>query len=427
MRTLNASLLLALLASSCTPEPPPKPAEPPKPVQQVLKNISYFDLGMFEAAPPPLPARVGNEALIGFELLGRPFVMECLVDAKNRGPDAKSKVVVDSKLTDAGVEHKVTGDNLTPAGVACVEAALAKWTAASPGLSAKNAAGPAVAGHVEFQHVVGVNPAVVMGINDVSDIAAAVRLAMPTWGDCFTDWKGAAPTPVKASIKVSRPVPPAAAAAGAASDAKAADAKAAPAPVAAEVVPAEIIFEANPDPVATKVAACLKTKLGALKVKTPSGESVTLPYAFHFVNSAITATLPSALPDVQFIQLDLQRARRAAEAAIVLGTRMQAVGVYDSAVQTFKESKGKKPTLPELKEKCAALLAADDQMIGAVEKQVAQEEATQKFTAAQKATDPSWADADAAAGRKLAEAQKDLETFKGYRKGDEGACPKMKL
>jgi hypothetical protein len=419
------ALVAAALLSSCTPEPPPKPAEPPKPVQLVVKNITYFDLGTLDAAPPAVPAKVDNEGLIGFELLSGPYVLECLVDPKNRGSEPKSRVAVDAKLTDGGVEHKVSGDNLTPAGVACIQAALAKWTAASPGLAAKNGVGATVVAHVEFQHLVGADPAVVMGINEVSDIAGAVRLGMPTWGDCFADWKGAPPFPLKATIKVSRPAAPAA------PDAKAdtsADAKAAAAaPVAPEVVPAEVTFDPVADPVATKVAGCLKTKLLALKVKTPTSATVMLPYTFNFVSSSQTAALPSALPNVQFIQLDLQRARRAAEAAIMHGVRMQAWGVYDGAVKTYKETNGKKPSVPELKEKCAGLLAADDGLIGAVQKQVSQEEATQQFTVQQKAADPSWADAEAAAGRKLGEAQKDLETFKSFRKADEAACPKVKL
>ncbi len=40
----------------------------------------------------------------------------------------------------------------------------------------------------------GASPSVEMGVNDASDIAGAIRLALPTWGDCFADWKSAPPS-----------------------------------------------------------------------------------------------------------------------------------------------------------------------------------------------------------------------------------------
>ena len=351
--------------------------------------------------PPALPARVNREVLTGVEVLARPYVMECLVDPRSRGAGPQTVVVVDATLVDAGVDHKITGQNLTPAGTACIDGALKRWTAAIPGLTARAASAP-VTSHIETQHVVGTSPSVTLGVNEASDVAATVRLALPGWGDCLADWKAAAPRTLQAMVKLTRPA-------------------AAPPP---QVSPAEVTFEPAGDPTADKVAACLKTKILALKVKTPTPESLTVPVTFRFVHSGVSDALPAAAPEVQFAQLDLTRARRAAEAAITLGDRMAAVGAYDGAVKGYKEKAQPEVTVKELKDKCAALLAADDRVIDALRRQQATEEATQRFATEQKARDASWADAASAAAQKLTLAQKDVESFVGYRKQDEAACPK---
>ena len=400
----RAALLLAVALPACAADQadPKSPAkDQSKAEQQKIAAVGYFDLGTLAVSPPAIPARVNKEVLTGVEVLVRPYVMECLVDPRNRGADKQTTVVVDGSLVDAGVEHKITGQNLTPAGTACIDGALKRWTAAIPGLNARAASGP-VQSHVEFQHLVGTSPAVTLGLNDASDLAAGVRLAVPGWGDCFAEWKAAAPRALQVSIKVTRPAgtPP------------------------AQVSPADAIFEAAGDAAADKVAACLKTKLLALKVKTPATESLTVPFTFRFVHSGVADALPVAAPEVQFAQLDLTRGRRAAEVAISLGDRMVAVGSYDGAVKGYKEKAKPEVTVKELKEKCAALLAADDKVIEALRRQHAVEETTHRFATEQRAKDPSWADAEAAAAQKVALAQKDVDGFVGFRKQDEAACPK---
>jgi hypothetical protein len=370
----------------------------PKVAQQQIAAVGYFDLGAAFPAPPAIPARVNKEILTGVEVAGRPLVMECLVPPTHRGADKKTKVVVDATLAAGGVEHKITGENLTPAGVACIEGALKKWTAALPTLNAAAASGP-VAAHVEYVHVVGVSPSVTLGVSAASDIAAAVRLALPGWNDCLAPWKSAAPSTLKATIKVTKP---------------------AGSPTPAETTPAEVTFEPGGDAVAT----CLKGKLTALKLKSPADESITIPYTFRFVHSGLGDALPALEPEVQFAQLDLVRARRAAEAAIALGDRGESAGVYDAAVKGYKARVKPEVTVKELKDKCAALLSADDRLVEAMKRQLGIETATQKLASEQKAKDASWAEAEAAATQQVVQAQKDAEAFTAQRKNDEGACPK---
>jgi hypothetical protein len=406
MRATIPALLLALLPACGGAEAPTSttPGAPPVPKsdKQQLANLSHFDVGTLSPTPPAIPARVNKDVLLGVEMTARPTILECLVDPKNRGADKLTKVVVDATLVDAGVEHKVSGANLTPAGTACIEGALKKWTDAAAGLNAKAAAGGAVSARLEVGHEVGNQPAVVMGINEASDVAGAVRAALPGWADCFADWKSAPPRALKGSVKVTK------------------------APGAAEVSPAEVSFEPAGDPAADKVAACLKGKIAAMKLKAPKSDAVTVPLPLRFVHSGVASPLGAEEPPhLQFAQLDLLRARRLAEVAIAEGSRALAAAAYDDAVKRYKAG-AKEVSVLELKDKCAALLAADDKAIEALQKQVEVETKTHDFAAAQKAKDAGWEPAETLSAQKLAEAQKDVQSFQQNRKADEAACPKVR-
>src|SRR5262245_27291582 len=112
--------------------------------------------------------------------------MECLVDPKNRGPEKSTSVSLDSQLVASGVENRVSGKNLTADGEKCVKATLDKWMVAMPKLTEKNGyvipdpkapkGTPAkpVTAHAEIEHVVGVSPAVTLGLNEASDMVGAI-------------------------------------------------------------------------------------------------------------------------------------------------------------------------------------------------------------------------------------------------------------
>lgn len=382
-------------------------APAPRVEQQQIQNLGYFDVATLFPAPPAVAGHAGTEALLGVEIAARPLVMECLVDPRNRGPEKRTHVVVDAALADSGVTHQVTGQNLTPAGAACVEGALRAWTQAVPALTAKNVAArdgaTPIKSHLEYDHVTPASPAVVLGVNEASDIAGAIRLALPTWSECFSAWKAAPPRQLRVTVGAVRSKP-----------------------VTPTVTLSTVTFDATTDATAGAVAACLTGKLKALQVKTPSGESLTLPYIFRLVHSGVGDLLPDAPPELQFVELDLQRARRAAETAIAIGERGHAVVVYDDLVKRFKAKDKPEVTVEQLREKCAAMVMLDDKLIAAAEKQAATEDTTHRFTQDQKAKDPTWAEAEAGAAKSSADAHKDSESFKANKKLDEGACPKVK-
>jgi hypothetical protein len=405
--TLVSALALTLLPSCATPQAEaPKPASSapatPKVEQQQLANNGWLDVALFSTDAPSLPSVVSNEVLLGVELLARPHVLECLVAPAHRGADKRTRVLIAAKLTDTGVSHKVSGDNLPPAGASCIEAALSKWTAALPGLNAKAAAGATVSAELEIVHTMGVLPAVVMGLNEASDANGTVRLALPAMGECFAEWKSTPPSLLKGSLALRKP------SAGAA--------------LAPEV---KLAPESASDAAGAKVATCLQGKLAALPFKAPAGEALTVPLTLRFVHSAAGESLPGAPADLQFTQLDLARGRRAADSLIAIGGRNAATSAYDDAVKRYKAG-AKDVSVKELKDKCAALLAADDKLIDAAQKALTVEDVTHRFAEEQKAKDPSWAEAEAASAKKQGEARKDLETFKAAKVADEAACPKTK-
>ncbi len=161
-------------------------------------------------------------------------------------------------------------------------------------------------------------------------------------------------------------------------------------------------------------------------MKAPASDSLTLPYTFRLVHSGIGDLLPDAPPDLQLVELDLQRGRRAAEVAIANGERTQAVMLYEDLVKRFKARDKPEVTVAELKDKCAAMVATDDKVIAAAQRQAAIEEATHRFTVEQKAKDPAWTEAETESAKNVADVRKDLESLAANKKLDEGACPKVK-
>jgi hypothetical protein len=396
---LPALLLLSLAA--CGGGEVPTPATPAggagaKADGQKVAAVDYFDVASVTAAPPALARRPGTEGLLGLDMAARPALLECLVDPRNRGGEKATHVVVEATIAGEAVQHKVSGTNLTPAGVACMEGALKAWTKDVPA-----GAGAPAASHMELDHVVGVHPAVGIGNGDASDLAAAVRLALPGFGECFAGWKSAAPRTLHATLRAAKPR------------------DASPA-----VLLSSVAFDPTPDPVAGKVASCLEDKLRALPVKPPGGDSVTTSVAIRLVHSGIEGLLPEASPDLQLVELDLQRAKRIADVTLAVDEHAQALATYDDLVRRYKNRGKPEVTLADLKDKCAALVAADDRLLAASERQSAIEQATHHFAEERNAKDPSWTEAEAMSAKSLSEAEKELAAHQGLRRSDEAACPK---
>ncbi|KFE67126.1 hypothetical protein [Hyalangium minutum] len=355
-----------------------------------ITNQPVFDVAVCHPRALELPQPPNQGILVGALVSTRSQVMECLVDPKDRGPATTTKVTIKTTVNDQAATHTVTGENLTPEGQACVQNVVNKAVPVQP--LAKG--GTPVEAEASFIHELNNSPAVSFGVNEGSDFSGEVRLAQPQWCDCYAAFATQAPPVLTAKITLKKASPTA----------------------------ADVTFEPSGNTEGDQLAACLKQKILTLPAKVSSDE---LSFPHRFVHFHAQATEPAANlpPELRFYQLELVRGQRAADSAIAFGQRANAAEAYDAIVAKYQKSKDWK-LVPELKEKCAALVKSADGWISAIEAQQAAEQATVTLVQELKAKDEGWTAVEAKSQEALTATQKDLETAKQRRQADEGACPK---
>jgi hypothetical protein len=361
--------------------------------QQRIAGNSPSDVGVCYPSPPAAPEGVNADVITGMLVAARPHIMECLVDPRNRGQEAETRVTIKTTVTAGKAEHAVSGPNLSPAGQQCIRGAIDRYLAAVPGWADKAAKVSAPAtGEAQIHHKAGVSPTVQLGLNEASDVTGAVRLAQTGWCDCYAEWKAAPPRSLKATLKVVKGGAP------------------------------QAIFEQSADPAAQKVSACLAGKVATLKIATESRE-LTVPYTFRFVHSGHAAPLPEASPEQQFQQNEALRGQRAAAAVVALGARTAAAVAYDGLVQKYNANPAAVP-VEDLTSTCAALVAADDSWIAALQKQLEVDQQTLALVQQLKAQDAAWGKAEAAAQGTVDTTRQDIDAARQMKTSDTGACPR---
>jgi hypothetical protein len=392
MRRGAIGVVFALACGGCA-SAPSKGGEPSQPIsqQQRMSNVTYFDLGNCFPAEAQVPQPANKEGLVGFLVGARPEIGECLVDPKNRGAERVTRATISVNVTDQGAEFQATGENLTPSGAECIKNALKQ----RGGIAPLPQGVPPASASIDYQHNAAVNPAVVMGVNESSDAIGTIRLAMKSWCDCFEPWKSAPPKGLNGTATL----------------------------VAATRTPSEVSFEPAPDEASGKVQACLSQKLKVLEIPHRS-QRLMVPIPIILLHSGVEGPISEDRPDVAFLQLDALRSQRAAQVALAIGGRAGAVGVYDGLVAKYKANP-RSVTVKELRDRCQALLRADEAWMSALEKQMKSEERTLAFAQKQQEKDASWGEAVAAARGQVQATQRELETAKQTRQQDEAACPKV--
>ncbi len=359
-----------------------------------ITNQPVFDVAYCHPRELNLPKPPNQATLVGALITTRPQVMECLVDPKSRGPAATTKVMVKTHITDAEATHSVVGENLTPDGQKCILDAVNKAVVLEP--LAKGA--QPVDAQAEFIHEMNNSPAITFGVNEGSDFSGHIRLAQDQWCECYTGYATQAPPVLTAKITLKK----------------------------ASATAADIVFEPSGSTEGDQLAACLKPKIAALPAKL-SVDELTFPHRFVHFNAQATEPAASLPPELRFYQLELVRGQRAADTAIAFGQRANAADAYDTVVTDYKKDPKKNwGMVPQLKEKCAALVKAADTWISAIEAQQSAEQQTVTLVTELKTKDESWAPVDTASQTALANTMKDLETAKQRRQQDEAACPKEK-
>src|SRR5690242_17341100 len=77
-----------------------------------ITNQPVFDVAVCHPRQLELPQPPNQGILVGALVSTRSRVMECLVDPKDRGPAATTKVTIKTTVTDQAATHTVTGENL---------------------------------------------------------------------------------------------------------------------------------------------------------------------------------------------------------------------------------------------------------------------------------------------------------------------------
>ncbi len=353
-----------------------------------IGNQPAFDVASCFPRELSLP-QANQGVLVGALLTTRPEVMECLVDPKNRGPAAKTVVTVKSTATDAGVTHAVSGENLTPTGEQCVQAAVDK---VKPQPLAKGA--KPEESTTTFEHDTASSATVTFGLNEGSDYSGALRLAQKGWCDCYANFKTAAPPVLTAKLTLTK-------------------GQAAP----------EVAFEPSGSTEGDQLAACLQPKIAAVPAAINT-DKLTYPHRFIHFHSGATEAATNMPPELRFFHLEVVRNQRAADAAIAFGARSNAADAYDAVVAKYTKTKDYK-LLNELTSKCQALVEAAQGWVKALEAQQAVDQTTVSLVTELKAKDEGWAQVETASQTALANTQKDLTAAQQRADADQKACPKV--
>lgn len=371
-------------------------------VQQVM-----FDVAACGPRDFVLPAAANKEALLSSFLMGRPMFNECFVAPKSRGaaPETQAKVTI--TVSDAEVKYDLAGTNVTPEGKACLEAALKKLP-----LKPQPKGAAAVTQEMPPLSFGATSPAVNLGINIASDIVGAIRVEQPAWCDCYRELGANAAPTILAALKLN-PEP-------AADEKKKKDDKKAEA-----LKPLELQMKAPADPAAAKLSSCLEEKIKTVALPKPA-TTVQVTYAFLLLNSYANGVAPDADPALQFQQLEAIRGQRVADVVLTVAHKTSAAGDYDAIIGTYRKSKDFR-LLKEMKDKCAAVLAADDKWIGALTALQDTDKRILTMVQGLKAKDAaSWSPVEAALDQRIAETQAELPRAAQVKKADGDACPKVK-
>jgi hypothetical protein len=367
----------------------------PTTVQERMRIINQppFDVALCHQRTLSLPQPTNQALLQGALAAAQPQVMECLVDPKSRAGADTTKVTVKANVTDQAATYSVTGENLTPEGQKCVQDAANAMAPLQP--LAKGA--KPVQAQTQFIHETSNSPAVKFGVNEGSDFSGTVRLAQPSWCDCYAAYASKAPPLLMATIKLTK----------------------------ASATPADVTFEPSGSTEGDQLAACLKQKILALPAKL-SVDELAFPYRFTHFNALASEPAPNLPAELRFYQLDLVRGQRTAATAIAIGTRGHVAEGYEAlATEYTKDPKKNSALIPKLREQCALLVKAAEAWVAALEAQQSVDQQTVALAQELKAKDPAWAEVETGSQGALSATQQDLATAQQRRTEDQALCAKL--
>jgi hypothetical protein len=378
---------------------------------QSLGNVVPFDLAVCFLQPATIHQPVSAVTLNGLWILARPLVRECMTDTRRFVPGKAPGFKITLTVTENGFTRTVESETLTPAGKQCIDDAVGKVTpsiaALAPGskpvVFTENDAEWPAAEQVRF------------GIDTFSDVAATVRLAMPSMCSCFEPFK-TGPDPKPIGLKITLTADPE----------KFRDPKDNSVPKAKEIT----VGEGPPAP----MKGCIAEKLAALSYPATKADiQAVIPYEFRFLDAVADSTDVSTLPDMaKFTQLDVMDGPRLAAAQLELA-RLDAAGArYNALVKQYQELNKTDPKkahgmLKDLSSGCKQLVAEHDAYIGVLENESKLRQEHLTLTSALKAKDAAWAPAEAAVKKAATDSEALVVKARQNRVNDEKICPKVRL
>jgi hypothetical protein len=373
---------------------------------QKVANVVPFDLAVCFLQPTTVSKPVNEFALSALWVMARPLVLECLADTRNAVVGKSSAFKVTLSVSEAGYTRTVESEGLPSAGKKCIEDAIARVSPAIEPL-------PAGSKPVTFTAQVPELPPreqVRFGINDSSDVAATVRLAMPSLCSCFEPYR-TTPTPAPVDLKVQVTREP--------------DKFKLPDGGLPRVV--EVTVADGPP---ASVKSCISEHLSALKYTT-TPDQLLVPYRFYLLNAVATSSDVSGLPDaLKFAELEALGGQRAAATQLQLARQVAASIHYNELVKQYKELAKSNPKkaaamVKDLTAACQELVKTDEVAISTVESEAKLQQDTAALVASLKAKDPTWAETEAGAQKTAQATQTLLVKARESRANDDKACPKV--
>jgi hypothetical protein len=377
---------------------------------QSLGNVVPFDLAVCFSQPATVGQPVSAVSLNGLWILAGPLTRECMADTRFYVPGKPPAFKVTLTVTENGFTRVVDSEGLTAFGKKCIEDGVGK---VSPSIAPL----PPGSKPVVFTETVPAWPAaeqVRFGTNSFADVAATVRLAMPSMCSCFEPFKnGPDPKPITLKIQLT-PDP---------EKFRATD--------GTVPKPKEVTVGEGP---AAPVRTCIAEKLNALTYPpTKSDVQLVVPYEFRFLNAVATSTDVAGLPDTaKFTQLDVMDVPRLAAAQLEQG-RLDAVGAkYNALVKQYQDLSKSDPKkahamLKDLVAGCKALITEHDVYIGVLENESKLRQEQLTLATSLKAKDPAWAPAEAAVRKAATDSEALVTKAQQTRANDQKICPKVHL
>jgi hypothetical protein len=378
---------------------------------QSLANVLPFDLAVCFVKPASVDQPVSAVTLNGLWILAGPLWRECMSDTRVYVPGKSPAFKVTLTVTENGFVRTIDSDGLTAAGKKCIDDAVGKVAPSISPLPPGSKPVTFTEQEPEFPPAAQVR----FGLNTFSDVAATVRLAMPSLCSCFEPFKtGADPKPIGLKVKLT------------ADPEKFRDPKDNSVPKPKEVT----VGEGPPLPMKT----CIADKLTALSYpETKADLQVVVPYEFRFLNAVADSMDVTALPDpAKFSQLDVMDVPRLA-AAQLEQARLDATGArYNGLVKQYQElsktdAKKAHGMLKDLVSSCKQLVAEHDVYIGVLESESKLRQEQLTLATSLKAKDAAWAPAEAAVKKAAADSEALVAKARQNRVNDEKICPKVHL